>query len=132
MRTASRPRPRRLAARIALLAWLPMAGCDDGGLLPLSVPGTDPVGAPCGAGSTCAGGLCLDYPGGYCSQACGTSTCPTGTVCRARDVGNACHKVCAAASDCRMGYQCFDGACVPACTTDGDCGAAYVCSAGKC
>jgi hypothetical protein len=109
--------------------------------------GTGAVGAACTAGNQCAGGGCLQLPGGYCTMmGCSSSRpCPTGSTCFG--IGNsqtACFKNCTSPSECREseGYTCdSDNTCYtgpsgggPCSSTNptGTCPSGQVCSNGMC
>ncbi|MDH5491620.1 MAG: hypothetical protein OEY14_06685 [Myxococcales bacterium] len=66
-----------------------------------------PIGAACVADTECSGidSICLsDWPGGYCSQGCLTSECPTDTACLSVSSGGMSRSLC-----------------VQSCTTDDQC-----------
>ncbi len=73
----------------------------------------------CGAGQTCAAGLCVD-------AACVNVTCPAGQRC----VAGACSDPCAGVT-CPAGQACRFGACVDPCAGL-DCGTGQVCEDGLC
>ncbi|MBS2029641.1 MAG: matrixin family metalloprotease [Deltaproteobacteria bacterium] len=98
------------------------------------------IGDPCGADTDCHGAnaMCITgWSGGYCSQYCDSSTCPTGDVCAQLDAQHFyCTSACTTyAGGCRAGYACFgydtggDGFCIPACAQDADCGGTDLCLA---
>ncbi|RKH09857.1 peptidase S8 [Corallococcus praedator] len=90
---------------------------------------TSEVGDACTSSSACgAEGECLTgvgFPGGYCSQGCLTSSCPSGTACyitgdktRAYCFVNCTPTSGGGQGTCRTGYRCADdgsgsGACLP-------------------
>ncbi|RJS20142.1 peptidase S8 [Corallococcus sp. H22C18031201] len=86
---------------------------------------TSLVGQPCTKDSQCGtGGICAtNYPSGYCTLSCVSSSCPSGSKCYATsDVANAyCFATCSGIGtqgSCRTGYICApdnagNGACVP-------------------
>ncbi|MCB9788238.1 MAG: hypothetical protein H6744_16265 [Deltaproteobacteria bacterium] len=65
------------------------------------------VGAACNKSSDCAGGVCLDWPGGYCTALdCTVSSCPSGSKCMPLAGGNAgCMATCTEDADCRGSDQ---------------------------
>lgn len=76
-------------------------------------PGT--VGDYCTSFNDCGGeefgGCLLDgFPGGYCTQACGSGApgCPVGSTCHSFATGSVCLQDCTMGSDCRPGsdYTC--------------------------
>jgi len=77
----------------------PDAGPED-----VAAPGT--VGAACDRGVDCAGGTCLDWPGGYCTLlGCASGGCPEGSAC-VDFAGNAiCVRDCAEDGDCGSAAQ---------------------------
>jgi hypothetical protein len=87
--------------------------------------GTIAIGSPCTGNANCAAGdVCIPssdgFPNGYCSAACGSHSCPSGSVCEdlsSTHVGQkACLETCGFNSDCRSGYVCCAGygsSCVP-------------------
>jgi len=74
-----------------------------------SAPGGS-TGAACKMDADCfGGGLCFDWPGGYCiSPDCQSDDdCPEGSFCLPLlDNGQACFDACLADSECRSGYGC--------------------------
>ncbi len=73
------------------------------------------VGAPCETVDQCAGDRCFTeadrgFPGGYCSQACEDTPCPTGAMCVAFQNGqqewDRCMDLCSDGTPCRSGYVC--------------------------
>ncbi|HZH78802.1 MAG TPA: S8 family serine peptidase [Archangium sp.] len=89
-------------------------------------PTTSKVGQPCTRDSDCGtNGLCATtgYPGGYCTQDCLDSKCPTGSQCYGNDEGTAayCFATCTGTGgqgSCRTGYICYaDGTGGGACDT---------------
>lgn len=97
--------------------------------------GSTPKGATgdaCRSNDECAGSLCLPYADGYCTSDCSKSACADGELCRKEGAYSFCYLPCAAATDCRAGYQCFQGACIPSCQRDADCGKGYGCTQGAC
>lgn len=87
------------------------SGQDDGGQEPGPIVGRAcQEGADCGPGFQCF----LSAPGGYCleqepDECLADNECPDDTRCAPREfserVGH-CLRACAAAADCRPGYQC--------------------------
>jgi hypothetical protein len=104
-------------------------------------PSGGSIGAACTDDTECSGdGQCApapDFPGGYCTQLCGDTDCPTGSACTPIDgMGTMiCLDECdpaAAVRQCRMGYGCAQtmfgpAVCVPGCTDDTDCTGGTVC-----
>ncbi len=94
---------------------------DDDGCCPPGCDNTEDndcalgVGSPCMNNASCPAPLtCFeeiardDLPGGYCSLACGTESCPEGSECvflEDSPVGN-CLLGCTGDEDCREGYEC--------------------------
>jgi serine protease len=88
-------------------------------------PSASVIGQPCTSSGQCgSGGICAaNYPGGYCTQECSTTSCPVGSDCYALTDGSAyCFATCTGAlgtqGSCRSGYVCADdgtggGACFP-------------------
>ncbi|RKG89851.1 S8 family serine peptidase [Corallococcus terminator] len=87
---------------------------------------TATIGKPCTSSSECGtGGLCANgssFPGGYCTQDCLSSSCPSGSACYSSTDGASafCFASCNPAETgvCRTGYVCSSdgaggGACVP-------------------
>jgi hypothetical protein len=85
-----------------------------------------PIGSTCMNDPQCgASGVAFCIPdqggfvGGYCSQFCDTTPCPTGAVCvPAQTGGGMMVKLCLSACDpmtapCRTGYSCSMGICIP-------------------
>jgi hypothetical protein len=110
-------------------------------------PATVALGQACTSDSNCSTSLCIReaqsgtnvvWAGGFCSQACGTSTaCPTGSACVTFGDGTAyCSTQCAATRDCRTGYVCSTAvtACLPDCRLGFSCGSSLTCdqSTGNC
>jgi len=64
-------------------------------------------GSACQLNATCAGGTCLDWPTGYCSQIdCKTSGCGGDGVCVDVAAGNSvCLGECESSADCRAPHQ---------------------------
>lgn len=84
------------------LVWLLFAGCTDDQF--------DRLGASCRVDRDCAeGGICLtgkDYPGGFCSYACGhSSECPQYAAC-VDTRGGVCLLQCLNDQECAPGYEC--------------------------
>lgn len=105
--------------------------------------GSTGVGAGCGSSSGCASGLtCYDeahtgFPGGLCSQSCGS--CPSGSDCLQIAGAQFCLPQCTpgSSSTCRTGYVCNCSVapgchCVPACETSGGCSQGPCCADGLC
>ncbi len=115
---------RRPFALVPILALLVLADCGESHAT--DDAGASSVGAPCSAGSPCGSGLsCIEdarFPDGYCSQTCADGACPAGSMCENAITPPLCLATCAAPSDCRSSYQCWQGTCRPTCATDGDCG----------
>ena len=77
-------------------------------------------GAACASQLNCKGGTCIReseganegdiaFPGGYCTtRDCATSDDCNGGLCVSRARSTTCLAPCAAASDCREGYECVD------------------------
>lgn len=87
-------------------------------------PSSSRIGQPCSSGSQCdAGGICAtNYPEGYCTQQCSTTTCPVGSDCYSLSDGSAyCFATCTGVGtqgSCRVQYVCTGdgtggGACFP-------------------
>jgi hypothetical protein len=76
----------------------------------------EPIGGPCTTNGDCAMGVCVPFPGGYCSEPCANSACPSGATCVTSGQTSACLAACARATDCRPGYVCDPTyyVCVPA------------------
>jgi hypothetical protein len=117
--------------------------CQNAGLLP--------VGEPCTAGNQCAGNTCITatattFLGGYCTQDCGSSSCPSGSHCSNAVVAarSFCLKDCVydgAAGGCRSNYVCDRGlipvdrtlpTCVSACVLQSNCPLNTQCLNGFC
>lgn len=81
-----------------------------GPLADTDTPATGVVGTACTGDESCAGGVCLDLPSGYCSQPCGEDTpCPEGSSCWGLgDAGGFCLQDCTSRDQCRGddGYTC--------------------------
>lgn len=88
---------------------------------------TSETGDPCSEDMPCGNGLsCVSeerFPGGYCTAIC-AGTCAGEADCDASMSPSLCLARCAAASDCRDGYQCWRGNCRPRCRADAECGGA--------
>ncbi len=94
-------------------------GADAGGEGPDAEPADDAggrqqpggegsTGSPCAKNDECAGGTCLDWPGGYCTTLdCDTAGCPDGELCVPFAGGN--------------------HLCLVPCATDAACGAQQAC-----
>ncbi|MFZ5443031.1 MAG: hypothetical protein ACOZQL_23695 [Myxococcota bacterium] len=90
-----------------------------------------PTGSACTSFLQCVGDTCVsNWPGGYCSDTCGATSCSSGSSCSSV-AGNYCLQNCTwdgAGGGCRAGYVCdrylIDGTdqatCYPACS--GSCG----------
>lgn len=64
------------------------------------------IGASCALNADCAGGTCLDWPGGYCTALGCDDDCPAGSTCMTVEGNNrVCLSDCATASDCRDASQ---------------------------
>lgn len=124
--------------------------------------GAGAIGAACNDGSAdCTSGKCeveipqgttghpycttTDcWPGGYCTQDCGTNVCPQGSACSRFFDPDLCLDLCTydgGKSDCRDGYVCDRGwigtdssiaVCVTACGSASDCDAGAQCNGGFC
>jgi serine protease len=79
-------------------------------------PVASKVGQPCTTNTDCGtNGLCAtDAPGGYCTQSCLSTGCPTGSECYGNEAGTAayCYATCTGAGvgqrgTCRTGYICY-------------------------
>ncbi|MEZ4459718.1 MAG: hypothetical protein R3E66_08290 [bacterium] len=77
--------------------------------------GTGTIGSACAGRWECAGGvegLCLPWPGGYCITSCtNDAVCGAGAHCGFVDSSNgigSCASNCAADTECRVGYACYD------------------------
>jgi hypothetical protein len=74
------------------------------------------VGAPCGVDGDCDAGLfCGTFPGGYCTMACDTATCPPEGWCGTSTSGDFCYGRCGTGV-CRSGYDCkadLAAVCIP-------------------
>ena len=83
------------------------------------------VGDKCVANADCgAAGLCAaDVPGGgYCTQDCTTTACPSGASCVALSATQKlCLRACQGTSGCRTEQLCQSNLCLPKCTADSDC-----------
>jgi hypothetical protein len=100
------------------------------------------VGDPCSAHTDCpAGGVCRsDFPGGLCTLSCATkcTPCPQGSSCLSSGKTGEllCFKQCAAPSDCRGGFGCFQerggSGCKAGCAAETDCPVGLICSQGSC
>ncbi|HSP77338.1 MAG TPA: S8 family serine peptidase, partial [Myxococcaceae bacterium] len=77
---------------------------------------TSSVGEPCTFDSDCGGGALYcdtSVSGGYCTQDCLTSTCPSGSTCYTFNSGNSalCLSTCTGIGgqgSCRVNYTCYD------------------------
>jgi hypothetical protein len=83
------------------------------------------VGAPCLSDADCGGMQCLHsfdevvFPDGYCTMACDTKVCPTGSLCAGYGTSRLCLATCGAGG-CRTGYSCCPQAvCAPVNACDG-------------
>jgi hypothetical protein len=107
------------------------------------VAGTGPIGGKCTLSSDCKSALCTPeqataagttWTGGYCTQACTTSTpCGAGAGCLTYADGSSyCAASCGADSECRAGYVCSSAAkvCLPDCRQGWSCGESLVCDGG--
>jgi hypothetical protein len=67
------------------------------------------IDSDCGPGRVCllriVGGGTLDFPGGYCTQSCRATACPTGSVCQLLGAVPLCVSACPP-TQCRQGYRC--------------------------
>lgn len=106
-------------------------------------PDTDPpvdsdIGEAC-SGESCDDFCIDDFPGGYCTAACGMGgdECPADSACTAVGRGQfLCLASCdpSAERPCREGYGCssdvrFGTVCIPGCTVDEDCAMGLSCDA---
>ncbi|MBI5544356.1 MAG: hypothetical protein HY901_10730 [Deltaproteobacteria bacterium] len=67
------------------------------------------VGAACTTATQCSGGVCIDWPAGYCSQDCSSNECSSGAVCADFGTeGQYCIDFCSASDPCRSNYSCQD------------------------
>lgn len=88
------------------------------------------IGGECTDDGDCDGFCNTDFPGGYCSNTCGSAAdCPEGAACSRIGCLAGCTP---GAGDCRRGYGCttnprFGNVCVPGCEDDDDCGDGEVC-----
>ena len=92
------------------------------------------IGGKCTTNGDCGTGICApDVPGGgYCTQDCSSSSCPTGSRCINAGSFKLCLESCSVSSDCRSEHLCFSypggNLCLPKCTQDSDCDS-YNCDA---
>ena len=78
-------------------------------------PVASKVGQPCTTNTDCGtNGLCATtgYPGGYCTQDCLSTSCPSGSQCYANEAGTTayCYATCTGTGGqgtCRTGYICY-------------------------
>lgn len=112
-----------------------------------------PIADPCSAGTECTGGTCITasgayWSGGYCTQDCSSTACPSGTSGCSQGLvisgSSLCFKFCqwdGGAGGCRSGYVCDkgvitgtpnQGACISACTGTQDCPGSLPCQGGFC
>lgn len=63
------------------------------------------TGSPCAKSDDCLGGVCLDWPGGYCTSLdCVQTPCGAGDLCVGLEAGNtACLRACEGTEDCSSG-----------------------------
>jgi hypothetical protein len=83
----------------------------------------------CGEGLGCAG---PPFPDTVCTRDCTDSACPTGAICALVGDRSFCVPGCSDRSQCRAGYQCWNGGCTPACTKNEECGRSFQCVDGQC
>jgi hypothetical protein len=107
------------------------------------------IGGACSQNAHCASSNCIpqqsngSWPGGYCTQACASAACPSGSKCV--NLSSAiCMKSCPSPggqSTCRSGYVCDlgwagygagDAVCIYACTSAAECGTNLSCTGGFC
>jgi hypothetical protein len=110
------------------LGFLILIGCDR------TSPMKEQPNVPTRLGDACAtvgdqkdGGICLNWPGGYFSRSCDTSTLQGSSRCKYREpYEGVCEGVCPADSQCVSGggYLTF---CVRACLSLRDCREGYDC-----
>ncbi len=96
--------------------------------------GTGSTGDPCTTNGDCNSGFCLPdpFPCGYCSTDCTTQSCAAGESCTSVGGLTGCLKQCSAQSDCRDGYNCYEGVCQPPCSGESGCGRGFSCQNGQC
>jgi hypothetical protein len=96
--------------------------------------GTGNNGDPCTTNGDCNSGFCLPdpFPGGYCSTDCTTMSCAAGEACTTVGGVTGCLKQCSSPTDCRSGYNCYQGVCQPPCSGDSACGKGFSCQNGQC
>src|SRR2546428_8829988 len=92
------------------------------------------IGGKCTTNGDCGTGICApDVPGGgYCTQDCSSSSCPTGSRCINAGSFKLCLESCSVPSYCRSDHLPFSypggNLCLPKCTQDSDCDS-YNCDA---
>lgn len=122
--------------------------CTNGACVTENFIGDDCTDFPqCGSTQDAACITAATWPGGYCTQICNTSTCPSGSHCTDFDGTNElCMLDCTFDSDCEAGYECRDwdsdgqlecsapggtatgdGTLGDGCASDNDCEASLVC-----
>jgi len=118
------------------------SGSSNSGGTSAASPGVAPigtVGALCRTDNDCGSAApnCVTngWPGGYCTVLNCTGGCPTGSDCYQFGMGDGsevtmCMDKCAATSDCRRGYSCYDESFICAPSGDGDGG--YRCTDSSC
>jgi hypothetical protein len=99
----------------------------------------NPIGAACQLNADCSSNLCtpevLDststgWVGGYCTQSCADSACPSGSTCIPFADGTSfCDADCTQPADCRTGYVCaaLAAVCLPDCRNGWSCGTELSC-----